>query len=65
MRELVQHTIIFYSSQTTDKQVGVTEVSTVSFTGYFPQILRLLQRSSLPIQLPLGHMLSDMFHANR
>jgi hypothetical protein len=32
------------------RQVDVTGVSTVSFTGRFPQILRSLQRSSLPVQ---------------
>jgi hypothetical protein len=41
----------FNSMQSADKQVDVTGVSTVSFTDSFPQILRSLQRSSLPIQL--------------
>jgi hypothetical protein len=39
----------FYSRQSTDKQVDVTEVSTVSLTGSF-SLLRLLQQSSLLIQ---------------
>jgi hypothetical protein len=41
---------IFNSRQSADKQVDVTGVSTVLFTDSFPHILRLLQRSSLPIQ---------------
>jgi hypothetical protein len=32
---------IFNSRQSTDKQVNITRVSTVSFTGNFPQILLL------------------------
>jgi hypothetical protein len=40
----------FNSMQSADKQINVTGVSTVSFTDSFPQILRSLQRSSLPIQ---------------
>jgi hypothetical protein len=38
------------SRQSTDKQLDVTGVSTVSFTGSCPQMLRSLPRSSLPIQ---------------
>jgi hypothetical protein len=41
---------VFSSRQSTDKQVDVAEVSTVSFTGSFPQILWSLQPSYLPIQ---------------
>jgi hypothetical protein len=57
----------FDSKQSTDKQVDVTGVSTVSFTGSFLQILRSMQQSftSLPINLPLGQMLSGVFHTNR
>jgi hypothetical protein len=50
MQELVRHTISFNSRQSTDKQVDVPGVSTISFTGSFPQILCLLQRFTLPIQ---------------
>jgi hypothetical protein len=45
---------VFSSRQSTDKQVDVTGVSTVSFTGSFLQILWSLQRSHLPIQLVFG-----------
>jgi hypothetical protein len=41
---------VFVSMQSTDKQVEVKGVSTVSFTGSFPQILWSLQRSYLLIQ---------------
>jgi hypothetical protein len=50
MQELVRHAMSFSQRQSTDKQVDVTGVSTVSFTGSFPQILWSLQRSYLPIQ---------------
>jgi hypothetical protein len=57
MQELVSHTkslfhirSVFNSMHSVDKQIDVTAVSLVSFTGNFPQILQLLQRSSLPIQ---------------
>jgi hypothetical protein len=50
MQELVRQTISFNSRQSTDKQIGVTGVSSVSFSGSFPQILRSLQLPSLPIQ---------------
>jgi hypothetical protein len=40
---------VFNSRQSTDKQVDVTGVSLISFTGSFPQILRLFQLSSFPI----------------
>jgi hypothetical protein len=45
---------VFDWRQSTDKQDDVTGVSTVSFTGSFPQILRSLQRSSLCIQPSLN-----------
>jgi hypothetical protein len=46
MREIVWHMIsFFYSRYSTDKQGFL-----VSFTGSFPQIVRSLQRSRLPIQ---------------
>jgi hypothetical protein len=41
---------VFSSRQSTDKLVDVKGVSTVSFTGSFPQILWSLQRSYLPMQ---------------
>jgi hypothetical protein len=41
---------VFSSRQSTDKQVDVTGVSTISFAGSFPQISRSLQWSYLPIQ---------------
>jgi hypothetical protein len=41
---------VFDSRQSTDKQDDITGISTVSFTGSFPQILQSLQRPSLPIQ---------------
>jgi hypothetical protein len=57
---------VFSSRQSTEKQLDVTGVSTVSFAGSFPQILWSLQRSCLTIySLSLGHMLSDVFHTNR
>jgi hypothetical protein len=49
MQELTRRTIGFSSRQFTDKQVDVTRVSTVSFTGSFPEILWSLQRSYLPV----------------
>jgi hypothetical protein len=45
---------VFSSRQSTDKQVDVTEVSTVSFAGSFPKISRSLQWSYLPIQPFVG-----------
>jgi hypothetical protein len=39
-----------HSRQSTDKQVDVTGVSSVSFAGNSPQILWFLQPSNLPIQ---------------
>jgi hypothetical protein len=62
MQELAQHTISFSSRQSTNKQIDDTLLSTVSFTGSFPQILWSLQRSYLPTQHSLGHMLSDVSH---
>jgi hypothetical protein len=51
MQELVRHMICFLNSgQSTDNQVNIM-ISTVLFTGSFPQNLRSLQRSSLPVQL--------------
>jgi hypothetical protein len=41
---------VFSSRQPTDKQIDVTRVSTVFFTGSYPQILWSLQQSCLPIQ---------------
>jgi hypothetical protein len=41
---------VLNSRQSTDKQVDVNGVSSVSFIGSFPHILRSLQRSSLPMQ---------------
>jgi hypothetical protein len=41
---------VFSSMQCIDRLVDVTGVSTVSFTGSFPQMLWSLQRSYLPIQ---------------
>jgi hypothetical protein len=40
---------VFYSRKSTDKHVAVTVISTVSSTYSFLQILRLLQRSCLPL----------------
>jgi hypothetical protein len=54
---------VFSSRQSTDKQVDVTGVSTVSFTGSFPQILWILFAHAY--NLSLGFMLSDMFHTTR
>jgi hypothetical protein len=52
MQELLRQTIslLFSSRLYTDKQVDVTGISTVSFTGSFPQILWSLQQFYLPIQ---------------
>jgi hypothetical protein len=56
MQELVRHTINFFFKfeAVYKKQVDVTEISTVSFTGSFPQILLSLQQFSLPIQTSFG-----------
>jgi hypothetical protein len=45
---------VFNSRQSADKQVDATGVSMVSFTDSSQQILRSLQRSSLPIQPFVG-----------
>jgi hypothetical protein len=50
------------------KQVAVTGISTVSFTGSFPQILQQYCRyNNLVCQynLPLCQMLSDVSHTDR
>jgi hypothetical protein len=44
---------VFNSRQSTDKQIDVTRVSTVSFVDIFLQILRSSQRSNLQIQSSL------------
>jgi hypothetical protein len=41
---------MWYSRQSTDQQVDVTGVPTVSFTSSFPQVLWSLQRPRLSIQ---------------
>jgi hypothetical protein len=54
MQELADIRSVFVSRQSTDKQVDVTRVSTVLFTGSSPQILWSLQRSFLLIQSFIG-----------
>jgi hypothetical protein len=56
---------VFSSRQSIDRQVDVTGVSTVSFTGNFPQLYGRYNDLICPYNLSLGHMLSDMFHTNR
>jgi hypothetical protein len=54
-KSLLDIQTVFSSRQSTDKQVDVTGVSTVSSTGSFPQILWWsLQRSYLPMQPFVG-----------
>jgi hypothetical protein len=52
MQGPVPHTINFNLRKSNDKQIDVAEVelSTVSFTGSFPQILRSLELFSRPVQ---------------
>jgi hypothetical protein len=47
VQELVLHMINFNLRKATEKQVDVTGVLIVSFTGGIPQILRSLLRSGL------------------
>jgi hypothetical protein len=65
MQELVRHTIsFFYSRQSSDNQVDVTGVSTVSFTDRFSQTYGRYNGIVCQCNLSLGQRLSDVFHTN-